>query len=602
MNDPSALSVTEPGIAISDQLLVGGRVNRAQRSLVRRLVSLAGLRSELSELAALLVLIATEEGSVCVDVDSVAREFAVDELEIDWPDADEWLAVVKADIAGGNSPNPLVVDGRRFYFDRYHRYETQFAVEVSRRRRGSRPLTAAQSDRVLLLNPEGDGIESQQARACRVALAGELTTIAGGPGTGKTTTIGRLVALLAQEVTEDQRPLRIALAAPTGRAAARLKESICEQAAAISAPDDVRAVMRSIQPTTLHRLLGWLPGNQSRFQHDRSNPLPYDAVIVDESSMISLAHMNQLCQALRPTSRLVLVGDPGQLASVDAGSAFGDIVATGFAPSTGGEIEHTVVLDRVFRFGDEIGALANAVLNGNADDVIALLEGADNTTLRWVAKSPEQMQPADQLAVISAAVDQWRTMTEAAAAGDRDESVRTASGARVLCGHRAGWHGVEYWNQLAFQALHPQQLARDAQDTWYVGRPILVNRNDYRLDVFNGDTGVVMDSTDGLRVVFDRSPEPLVVSPHRLGDIQTAYASTVHKAQGSQFDEVVVILPPPQSRLMTRELFYTAITRAKNKVTVVGDMEAVKTAVGNASVRQSGLRERLVALASAHPA
>lgn len=598
MNGHVAQRTATSGLAICEQLQIGGRVSEAQRSLVRRLVRVAGLRSELSELAALLVVAATEDGSVCVDVDSVSREFRVDQFDIEWPDADEWLAVVQADITDGATPSPLVVDGRRFYFDRYYRYETRLAEEVNRRRQRTEPLTHDQVERVLLLNPEGDGVESQQARACRAALTGELTAIAGGPGTGKTTTIGRLVALLAQESTPAGRPLRIALAAPTGRAAARLKESISEQAAAISAPDEVREVMRSIQPTTLHRLLGWLPGNQSRFRHDTANPLPFDAVIVDESSMISLAHMNQLCQALRPQSRLVLVGDPGQLASVDAGSAFGDIVATGLATHGDEASERTVVLDRVFRFGDEIGALANAVLNGDAAEVVALLEAPNSATLRWVPTSPERMQPTEQLAVISGAAQQWRTMAQAAARGDLADSVRTAAGARVLCGHRAGWYGVEYWNRLAFQALHPQQTGRDAHHSWYLGRPVLVNRNDYRLDVFNGDTGVAIDAGDGLRVVFDRSPEPLVVSPHRLGDIQTAYASTVHKAQGSQFDEVVVILPPPESRLMTRELFYTAITRARNKVTVVGDAQAVATAVGTATVRQSGLRERLVGLAS----
>jgi exodeoxyribonuclease V alpha subunit len=396
--------------------------------------------------------------------------------------------------------------------------------------------------------------------------SGRLEVIAGGPGTGKTTRVARIVAELIED--EDSHPLRpplIALAAPTGKAAARLQEAVYEQVASGA----------GLQASTLHRLLGWRPGSHSRFAHDRGNRLPHDVVIVDETSMVSLSLMERLVEAVRPEARLILVGDPGQLASIEAGVVLGDIVGPAVASTQIGR--GIVVLDRVHRYGGGIARLAEAIRRGDPDATVAALDGAPGE-VTWLRDE------SDLGVVRERALAAARAVLIAA----RDGAAREALGAlgrfRLLCAHRRGPYGVADWNQRVLGWLEGE-LQRD-----YVGRPLLVTENDYELGLYNGDTGVIVEDAGA---VFERGGELLQFSPLRLSAVETVYAMTIHKSQGSQFDTAAVLLPEPESRILTRELLYPAATRARSELILVGTEEAVRAAVARPVARASGLRERL---------
>jgi exodeoxyribonuclease V alpha subunit len=389
----------------------------------------------------------------------------------------------------------------------------------------------------------------------------------------------------------------VALAAPTGKAAARLEEAVHDEAARLPVDAAQRERLQAARASTIHRLLGWLPGNRSRFRHGRGNRLPHDVVIVDETSMVSLTLMARLLEAVRGEARLVLLGDPEQLASVEAGAVLGDVVgpaATRDVPAAEGLGAGVVVLRRVHRFGGAIAALAAAVQRGDADAAVAAL-GAGGEGLEWVDADPAAPGSAPRLAgVRGAAVAAGRAMLEAAREGRGRDALDALDAFRLLCAHRRGPHGVAAWSERVEAWLGGELPATGADGPWYPGRPLLVTENDHGLRLYNGDTGVVVARPDGrLRAVFDRPGGLLEVSPTRLAAVETVHAMTVHKAQGSQFDALAVLLPDPSSPILTRELLYTAVTRARRRLIVVGTEAAVRAAVGRPVARASGLRERL---------
>jgi exodeoxyribonuclease V alpha subunit len=407
------------------------------------------------------------------------------------------------------------------------------------------------------------GGDRRQRLAAETALKRRFAVVAGGPGTGKTTTVAHILALLFEQGD----PL-VALAAPTGKAAARLVEAVHEEARRLDIADEVRERVLGLDASTLHRLLGWRPDSHSRFRHDRGNRLPYDVVIVDETSMVSLSLMARLIEAVRPDARLVLVGDPGQLTSIEAGAVLGDIVG----PADRGPI---VVLDRVHRYGTPIANVAEAIRSGDGDAVVEALHG-----VTWV-EDPEVLR--DRVVATSKAV------LEAARAGDGSTAIDALGAFRVLCAHRRGPYGVSAWT-----ARIEEWIGNEAGGDWYVGRPLLVTENDYGLRLFNGDTGVVIASGPGrVSAAFERHGEVVEFSPTRLSAVDTVYAMTVHKSQGSQFDTAAVLLPEPTSPILTRELLYTAVTRAREELILVGSEESVRAAVDRPIARASGLRRRL---------
>jgi len=354
-----------------------------------------------------------------------------------------------------------------------------------------------------------------------------------------------------------------------------------------SLPEVDRARLGTLQAATLHRLLGSRPDSRTRFRHHRGNRLPHDVVVVDETSMVSLTMMARLVEAVRPDSRLVLVGDPDQLASVEAGAVLADLVA-GLGEHDPGAV---VALRTAHRFGERIGALAAAVRDGDADAALALLhDGGDEIEL--VDPTTVDAPAAVREVALAAA----REVHAAAEAGDPAGALAALDRHRLLCAHREGPFGAGSWNRRVERWLGDElgtPVGASWGREWYAGRPLLVTANDYGLGLYNGDTGVVVRQGDGLRAVIASAAAPVSLATSRLADVDTMHAMTVHKSQGSQAEEVTVLLPEEDSRLLSRELFYTAITRAQQRVRVVATEAAVRAAVERRARRASGLRQRL---------
>jgi exodeoxyribonuclease V alpha subunit len=543
-------------------------------------------------------------GHVCVDL-SVVREgvvvegdVAVDVDDLPWPDPAGWVAAVAASdlvtVGEEERDRPLRLVGSRLYLDRYWREEQQVASDL--RDRSARAVAGVDEaaldaglGRLFAAAPDAAIDDQLQRAAAATAVRRHLAVVAGGPGTGKTTTVARILALLHEQAeAAGAPPPLVALAAPTGKAAARLEEAVRQEAATLDVADEVRARLVAASASTLHRLLGWKPGNRARFRHDRRNRLPHEVVIVDETSMVSLTLMARLLEAVRPGARLILVGDPEQLASVEAGAVLGDIVGGGLGPST-------VVLRRVHRFGGAIAELATAVQAGEPAAVVDVLRrGTDDVV--WV--DADAAAGVESLAVMrDAAVAAGRALHAASMAGDGRGALDALGRFRLLCAHRRGDHGVSVWTARVedWLAGAVDGFGHGPAGPWYPGRPLLFTENDYGLQLFNGDTGVVVAAAGGggVRAVFERRGQLVELSPHRLGRVETVHAMTVHKAQGSQFDEVALLLPDESSPILTRELLYTAATRARRRLLVVGTEAAVTAAVARPIARASGLRELL---------
>jgi len=562
--------------------------------VARRLAALGGERDEAVLLAAALAVRAPRLGHVLVDLARIRETVTVDADEpvdldaLPWPGPGDWVARVGASALCG-ADRPLRLEGSALYLDRYWREERAVAADLlalAEAVAAEEAVLAAGLDRLF---GGADGDEDQR-RAAAAAVRRRLAVVAGGPGTGKTTTVARIVALLEEQAAAaGSPPPLVALCAPTGKAAARLQEAVHAEGARLDVDEAVRSRLLALEASTLHRLLGWRPGSHSRFRHDRGNRLPYDVVIVDETSMVSLSLMARLVEAVRADARLVLVGDPGQLTSIEAGAVLGDIVG----PADGGGVgEGVVVLRRVHRFGGGIQRLAEAIRLGDADGAVReLREGGDD--LVWLPVDAADPEAAGALAPVrEAAVAHGRAVVEAARAGDAAAALRELAAFRVLCAHRRGPYGVATWMPRVEAWLAAAVPGFAADGPWYVGRPLLVTENDHAIRLYNGDTGVVVDG-DRPAAAFERQGEIVTFSPSRLAAVETVHAMTVHKSQGSQFGTAAVVLPDPASPILTRELLYTAATRAQERLVVVGGEASVRAAVDREIARASGLRARL---------
>jgi exodeoxyribonuclease V alpha subunit len=512
--------------------------------VAQRLTTLRDETDERVALAVALVVRALRGGSVCVDLGSA-------EL---------------VDLAPAVKASPLLTEppilrltGDLLYLDRYWLEEQQVCDDIRAMVSATPAEVSADIERLF---PQG--FEEQRA-AAKLALSQGLTVLTGGPGTGKTTTVARLLALLGGGS-------RIALAAPTGKAAARLQEAVQLEASRLEPSD--REALAGLHATTLHRLLGSRPDTSARFRHNRGNRLPHDVIVVDETSMVSLTMMARLLEAVRPETRLVLVGDPDQLASVEAGAVLADLV-------DGLGEEKIAALKTSHRFGESIGELATAVRVGDADRAIEVLrDGGEH--LEWI----DTVDPREALR--SVLVPQAVALRTAAILGDSEAALRVLEGHRLLCAHRRGPYGVQHWNRQVERWL-TEETGEPIWSSWYAGRPVLVTTNDYGLGLYNGDTGVTVVHEQTLRTVIGAQS----FATSRLADVETMHAMTIHKSQGSQADEVTVLLPQEDSRLLTRELFYTAVTRAKERVRVAGSEAALRAAIDRRAVRASGLAQRL---------
>ncbi|WP_126445391.1 exodeoxyribonuclease V subunit alpha [Sulfuricystis multivorans] len=517
-------------------------------AIVRHFARFLGAGDPDAERAAALASLATVEGHVCADLD----------CDIGWG---PWAASVDeagraafrarlpqlAIVGGEQDWTPLVWDGRRLYLRRYWDYEARVAADLSRR--SSAAATEGESDALLAAHFPDAG----QRHAARIALARRLALISGGPGTGKTHTLARIIKRLQSRKPD----LRIALAAPTGKAAARMSEAL--QAAGVTLASAAK---------TLHRLLGVRA--DGGFQHDRDRPLAVDVLVVDEASMIDLSLMSHLLDALPFDARLILLGDRDQLAAVEAGAVFADLCDSQCLADS------LALLTTNFRFGASsgIGRLAEGLRRGEADGVVALLKAAGDD-LVWTERSDGQ-------ALVAAAREGYRDYLVGVARGlDPTALLALFGGFRVLCAHRQEAQAIN--RALSGDTLRPP-----------LGTPIMVLRNDPLLEVFNGDIGLLLnDPADGRQKVFFPGQTPRWIALNRLPGWTPAWAMTVHKAQGSEFEEVLLVLPATISPVTTRELVYTGVTRAKRRVMLWASEAVLRAAIERRSTRMSGLRERL---------
>jgi len=602
-----------------------GVVRSADVHTARAVSRMAEETDEGVQLALALAVRALRNGSVCVDLRTVSAtvfdeaEEQVDLAGLPWPEPAAWAQACRASplvtVGGGSEGDrPLRWHDEQLYLERYWRQEELVREQLQQRFAGEgyavdHERAAAALRRLFPRSEVADDEVDRQQLAAAVSLLSRVTVLAGGPGTGKTTTVARLLALLRDQPGSD---LRIALAAPTGKAAARLEEAVRSATAGLGPADADR--VGEVSASTLHRLLGWQPGSRSRFRHDASNHLPHDVVIVDEMSMVSLTMMARLLEAVRPDARLVLVGDPDQLSSVEAGAVLADIARAPGAPASalGGQLValglpgveqlpppvHGVVqLTRPWRYGGAIEELARAIRESDDDAAVAVLRsGSADVVFCELELDPgtSRLPTADDLAELAGSVRDAGARTRAAALdGDVRGALVGLDQHRLLCAHRRGPYGVTRWSSEAERWLVEAVPGYGEDGEWYLGRPLLVTANDYEMGLYNGDTGVVVATPHGPRAAFARGTEPSLVAPVRLDAVQTVHAMTVHRAQGSQFTRVSFVVPPPESPLLTRELLYTAVTRATERVLVLGTEAAVRQAVRRPALRASGLRHRL---------
>lgn len=543
---------------------------------------------------------------------------------------------------------PLVLSGKRLYLRRYWTYERRIDSALRQRLIVHEPTPDDLPERLggLFGQASSSAQIDWQKLACALATRGAFSIVTGGPGTGKTTTVVRLLALLQAPAVEAGKPLRIRLAAPTGKAAARLTESISQQVRTLQVAESVRDKIPS-DVTTVHRLLGSRPGTR-HFRHHAGNRLPLDVLVVDEASMIDLEMMANLLDALPTHARLVLLGDKDQLASVEAGAVLGDLCrdaeAGWYSPQTrdwleavsGEELgssglqedtnashplaQQVVMLRHSRRFGEGsgIGQLARWVNQQQADEARKLLAARSHADLYSLALKGEQDRALERLlleghgegpqgyrhylSLLRNLRPSFDSPPDDPCWVDWARNVLQAFDAfQLLCAVRKGPWGVEGLNQRITGALLKARLI-DSDQQWYEGRPVLMTRNDYGLGLMNGDIGIALKlpERDGLevgrqvlRVAFARNDGQggvRFVLPSRLNDVETVYAMTVHKSQGSEFAHTALILPDALNPVLTKELIYTGITRAKNWFSLIEPRTGIfEEAVRRKVKRLSGL-------------
>ena len=606
-------------IGSDDQLIEWNRAGVLAPSdvhVANRLARLGGETDPMVTLAVALAVRAPRFGHVSVDLNSV-RYVAGAELSdgvdavldsLPWPAPALWCERVAAsplvavtpprtsDDRGphedqdptddaAESARPLRLVETALYLDRYWREEQAVGTDLLQRCARTSPPSGSTLSAAIT--------DTDQLRAVTASARRYLSVIVGGPGTGKTTTVGWLLALLfEQAATTGGRSPMVGLAAPTGKAAARLEQAVRSSAAAMASrgaiSTSVASQLESLRGSTIHRLLGTRAGS-GRFRHHRGMRLPHDVIVVDEASMISLTLMARLLEAVRPDARLVLVGDPEQLVSVEAGAVLADVVRLGrsgptdVSPGRAPLARNVSILRTNHRSSGALASLAAAIRDGDDDAALSALSCGD-PTLSWIDSSA--------MSVLSTTLtDAAFSILSPALDGDAPAALKALSAHRVLCAHRQGPEGASTWNEQIRRWLFASRPLAEDGEAWYVGRPAIVTVNDYSLGLYNGDTGVAVVSPEGgIAVAFDSGAySTRLVRPYRLPSVETAYAMTVHKSQGSEFDAVTLILPPSSSRMLTRELLYTAVTRARSTLSVVGSVEAFRVGLRRRIARASGL-------------
>ncbi|MEM7584983.1 MAG: exodeoxyribonuclease V subunit alpha [Acidobacteriota bacterium] len=585
--------------------------------LIRRSARDVDGDSDVLALTAALLSRQRGRGHSCIDPrDWAGRPFPTEGVSTlpPLPELRAWQRALAASelVGDGSQPTPLVRDAAgRLYLRRYWRAEQRLAGHLTERLRRPRPELDPEALAPLFRslfgragNASADEVD-WQAVAAAVALGRGVALITGGPGTGKTTTVGRILALLT--AVDEER--RIALAAPTGKAAARLGEAIAEQLDGLPIDGDHRERIPR-QASTLHRLLGFDP-RRDRFRHRAGRPLAVDTLVIDEASMVDLLMMSAVFDALPSDAQVILLGDRDQLASVETGFVFGDLCAAAnpdgsysaqlvehFRRLGGGELEvrpadssppaplrdAAVELRVSYRFRDQpgIGRLAGTIRQRQADQALEVL---DDPEFPDVVRHDPPSDPRSSLQPLH------RALAHYLAADAPDQALERLAQFRILCARRQGDWGVERLNAVVER--HLSSSGHPVEERWYPARPIIVTANDYQVRLFNGDLGVCWPVDGRLWAWFDTGSELRRLPLAKLPPHETAWAMTVHKSQGSEFDQVLLVLGDTDSQVMTRELLYTGITRARRDVTVVATPQLLRVAILRAVRRASGLVDAL---------
>ena len=614
-------------MSLLDALHKGGHLRTLDHALAQSLRRLDRDTPDALLAAAALASLAVAKGHAGVRLGAAD---ALVEAEIAWPDADAWTRQLAAsrwvdtpdDATAVADPHaPLVLEGGLLYLRRYREYERALALGLQRI--ATQPVPEAGIEPLALLFdrlfPQATH-DDRQARAAALALRHALLLVTGGPGTGKTTTTARLLVLLvAQALHAGRASPRIALAAPTGRAAERMAESVrhAVQALAASGVDADLLAALPTSGTTLHRLLGTIP-DSPRFRHDGDNPLPFDVVVVDEASMIDLPLMAKLVDAVASGTRLVLLGDPDQLPSVEAGDVLaailgaagegdamgrgdadvlrpllGDADSTSVLAQEGGEARFPgirVHLQRGWRQSEalDLAPLAAAVREGDADAALAQLRAGTLSNVHFHEGLADPLEPQRD-----ALLAHFRALGHAATPAD---ALAQSTRLRLLTAVREGPQGARTLNARIERLLAEGGGSGRAPQGHFQGQLLIVTENSYRHRLFNGDIGVCLRDAAGTLVAWfpgDDAGHPRAFHPAALPAHESAFAMTVHKAQGSEFDTVWLLLPARGNRVLSRELVYTGITRARRALHVAGSEAVIREALARHAGRWSGLGWRL---------
>jgi len=602
-------------MSLFEQLQRSGALRVIDHALAQSLRRLEPATPDLVLAGAALASLAVGQGHAAFDP---ARPHLLVEAAMDWPEPQQWHSALSssqwisspsaAQAAAGAMP--LVYENGLLYLRRYRQYEFRLAQRLRLLREQMPPAFAATELAPLFASLFPDAHEGdRQARAAAAALSRNLLLVTGGPGTGKTTTIARLLLLLVAQAQQAKAALpRIALAAPTGRAAERMAESLRQAVATLRQRLGIDAALCDalpVQASTLHRLLGTIP-DSPRFRFDAENPLPFDVVVVDEASMVDLPLMCKLVEAVPEGARLVLLGDPDQLPSVEAGDVLASIlqatgsgeetgVAASLQPLLGANAEaqaggnawsgHHVQLQRGYRQAAtlDLAPLAAAVREGDADAALGLLRSGALAGVHFHENLFDPL-PAQREVLLT----HWRVL---ASVEDPHAALALAGRLRLLTALREGAQGARGLNARLEEAL-----AGSRGPAYFHGRLLLVTENSYRQRLFNGDIGVCLSGAQGAPVAWfpgDGESGPRPFHPAALPAHESAFAMTVHKAQGSEFDSVWLQLPRQPTRALSRELVYTALTRARGELHVCASAEALRQALARKVQRISGLSARL---------
>lgn len=564
--------------------------------------------SEVVAQSAALLSFLLSEGHICLNVSSINEQFCVEGEEgvLHFPDTSQWIdELLRSDFVSRDGNTPMILNEERLYFHKYFLYEKSLVSSIKEKLSLSNhrmSFALEQFVSQLFHAPSPGNLKDfgghLQLAAGLIPLFGGFTVISGGPGTGKTTVLSKILATLLQVDREQT----IALAAPTGKAAMRMNESLRSAIDTLPVSDDIRKILSQMEALTVHRLLGTVR-HSPHFRHNEKRPLLCDILVVDEASMVDFALMAKLLKTVKKECHIILLGDMNQLSSVEAGSVLGDICTAfgvnqfsaqfcevanraiedkeNFLQASGEMISPVVHLKRSYRFGPQsgIGNISRAIIEENSALELWRENRSDCTLASWV-ESPEYVEKELHR--------KFRPLTNAKSV---EEALKALELCKVLTATRVGSMGSNKINEILSLPL------RSGGDLWYNNMPVMILENSYNIRLFNGDTGVIRLDENGVYKAYFETEEGIrSFLPATLPNYSLAYAITVHKSQGSEFDEVITLLPAKESTLITKELIYTAITRAKKRAHTIADLDQLAIWLKRKVERGSGLAEKLKGL------